>query len=138
MEEPALHVSVLYVHTEKTKSYLYQIVPWSRQRGLFLEARALIHRIHVLAVASFCEGNRKQNNAVIGQVPCGALWVISVCEQLHVTCCHLAGSAQERPQEQSSALPCLCIKAFSCKYTNAVRLGGWAAARGVYHLEEYL
>lgn len=72
MEEPDLHESVLYVHTEKTKSCLYQIVARSRHRGLFLEARALIYRMHVLAVASFCEENGKQNNAVIGQVPCGA------------------------------------------------------------------
>lgn len=42
-----------------------------------------------------------------------------------MTCCHLAGSAQERPQEQGPALPCLYIKSLSCKYTNAEGTETW-------------
>lgn len=51
--------------------------------------------------------------------------MLSGCEQLHVTCCHLAESAHERPQDQGPALPCLCIKPFSCKYTNAEGSETW-------------
>lgn len=109
--------------------------------GHFWKHCVLIHRIHVFAVACFCEENGKQNNAVIGQVPCGALWVLGLwaapCDSAVIQRdLHMKGL-----RSRARLFPVFALKPFQLeinKCSRAVRLGGWAAAQGVYHLEEYL
>lgn len=115
MEEPDLHGSLLCVHTEKTKSYLYQIVPRAVSGSTCSDPQnacpcSCLFLWRKWEAEQCCHG--------AGSMGCvGDFW--------HVTRCHLAGSAQERPREQGPALPCLCIKPFSCKYTNAEGTETW-------------